>query len=296
MSSNFLKQLVVSKTVFHALHDCDEKLCAFVKNYNVVLPHTLAVECVISEPNKDPVRLMRALDKAIKAGANLGYESPELMEIENKTLCPVESIVDEINTRQFRNLIPDINKDTIRQAANHCMQVTKYKIDGLLEYAKIIYENIRKNQSFFENFNKPTQIEERFQKWIHYVDQNNFMRNAIETGFGKHIGSKSDENWYTWQFTRLWYIFCLDRCFKEILYGTCVKKDISNDFYDIEPVLYLLRADGLLTNDKKLEIPLANAAFPKKDVFKVNTSLNAPRTVQHVFDEIISKIPASYKS
>jgi hypothetical protein len=87
----------------------------------------------------------------------------------------------------------------------------------------------------------------------------------------------------------------LDWSHKKSLRGSREKKDISNDFYDIEPVLYLLRADGLLTNDTKLEIPLAKAAFPKKKVFEVDTTLNASRTVQHVFTDIVNKVPQSYK-
>jgi diadenosine tetraphosphate (Ap4A) HIT family hydrolase len=43
------KLLVVDKTIFHTLHHCDDELCAFVRKYNVVLPHTLVIECVISE-------------------------------------------------------------------------------------------------------------------------------------------------------------------------------------------------------------------------------------------------------
>lgn len=44
-------------------------------------------------------------------------------------------------------------------------------------------------------------------------------------------------------------------------------QDISNDIYDMEYVAYLSKADGILTQDKTLVIPLAKAAFPEKDVF-----------------------------
>ena len=77
------KLLVVSKTVFHTFYDCNEKLCEFVKIYNVVLPHKLAIECVISDNkkaiNKDPVKLLIEFNKAIKARAKTGYQSPELL-------------------------------------------------------------------------------------------------------------------------------------------------------------------------------------------------------------------------
>lgn len=299
MSSNFPKLLVVSKTIFHALNNCDKKLCSFVKNYNVVLPYTLAIECVISEPgkepDKDPEKLISGLYMAIKAGAKMGYQSPELLKIETDTKRPIESVVNETTTQQYKNSTPEIYKNMIMQAANSYKGVTQRKIDELLGRASRLYKDLSEKKEFMKDFCK-LKKEERFKKWMQCIDKNKFMNNAVIAWFGKQISDHADNNWYIWQYTRLWCAYCLDRCFKEILYGTCVKKDISNDFYDIEPVLYLLRADGLLTNDQELEIPLANAAFPKKDVFEVNTSLNASRTVQHVFDDITSKIPTTYKN
>lgn len=119
------KLLVVDKSVFHAFYYCDEKLCAFVRKYNVVFPHTLAIECVISEnksgkeQNKEPDRLFKILVKAFKAEANLGYESPGLLDVEKITLSPVKSIIDDANTQKLRNSTPEINKDTIKKVANH---------------------------------------------------------------------------------------------------------------------------------------------------------------------------------
>jgi len=68
------KLLVVDKSVFHTFYDYDEKLCEFVKKYNAVLPHTLAIECVISEnkSDKEPDKLCIRLGNAIKAGARGG--------------------------------------------------------------------------------------------------------------------------------------------------------------------------------------------------------------------------------
>jgi hypothetical protein len=167
------KLLVLDKSVFHALHHCDEKLCVFVKNYNVVLPHTLAIECVISEEKKgkEPDKLLRALDKAVKAGANIGYQSPELLQAENTTLCPVKSVVDEVATQQLRNNTLEINMELIRQAANHCMGVSKQKIDCLLELAKILYENVCGNQTFLKSFGRQESKKDRFEGWIRFMDE-----------------------------------------------------------------------------------------------------------------------------
>ncbi|MCJ7730046.1 MAG: hypothetical protein MUO27_09250 [Sedimentisphaerales bacterium] len=286
--------MVVDKSVFHTLHHCDEKLCAFVKNYNVVLPYALAVECAISEKEqgKDPEKLLRGLVKAIKAGAKMGHQSSELLNAERMTLCPVKSVVDEVTTQQLRDSTLEISKDSIKQAANHCLKVTQQKINEVLVIAKTLYQNICKNRDFKNNFSKSTPIEERFKNWIRIVDSNNIMDNTIETRFGKQISSRANANWYTWQFARLWFAYCWDWSHKKSLPGSCVKKDISNDFYDIEPVLYLSRSDGLLTNDQKLQVPLAKAAFPEKDLFVVDTCVNDSRKEQDVFDDIVSKIPA----
>lgn len=290
------KLLVVDKSVFHTFYDCDEKLCQFVKKYNVVLPYTLAIECVISEnkSDKEPDKLCIRLDNAIKAGANIGYQSAELLKEEKTTLKPINTILNEAYTKQLRNSTLEINLDLIKQLATSYMYVTKRKIDELLERAKRLYKILCENQKFIEGFHKPTTIEKRFKKWILCMDYNNFLDNIVKKYFTEQSSSYVNSNWYTWQYLRLCYAYLLDWCHKKSLIGSCEKKDISNDFYDIEPVLYLLRADGLLTNDTKLEIPLAKAAFPKKDVFEVNTTLNASRTVQHIFDDIIKVIPKGY--
>jgi len=290
------KLLVVDKSVFHTLHYCDETLCAFVKKYNVVLPHTLAIECIISEKRhgKDPEKLSKGLDKAVKAGANMGYESAELLKSEKTTLCPVKSVVDEAATQQLRNSTIEVSDDSIRQEAERCKKITQQKVNEILAIAETHYQNICKNSKFKKGLTKPTKIEERFETWIQIMNNNNLMNDSIDTLFGNNISSCADDNWYTWQYIRLWFAYCWDWSYKKSLNNN-IKKIRSNDFYDIEPVLYLSRADGLLTNDQKLEIPLAKAAFPQKDLFVVESRVNCSRKVQDVFDDIVRKVPSSYE-
>jgi hypothetical protein len=117
------------------------------------------------------------------------------------------------------------------------------------------------------------------------------MENILGKLFLQQISSQADMSWFTWQMTRLWFAFCIEWTFKKNQTGSSEKRDISNDLYDLEYVTYLSRVDGLLTNDKKLQVPLAKAAFPKKEVFTVNTS----KEVQGVSADIVNKIPQSYK-
>lgn len=293
------KLLVIDKTIFHAFYDCDEKLCEFVKKYNVVLPSTLAIECVISEKkqDKDPEKLLRSLVKAVKAGANIGYQSAELLTAEKITLCPVKSIVDEVLTQKLRKSTFEISPDLIKQAAKHCMEVTEQIINCFFKpITETLYNEICKNKDFMNKFSKPTNRKERRKEWIRFMDHNNVMNNTLNAFFSEKINSHVDANWYTWQLFRIWCSYCWDWSHKKSLPGSYEKKDISNDFYDIEPVLYLSRADGLLTNDQKLQVPLAKAAYPKKEgPFVVNTRVNDSRKVQDVFDDIVKVIPPSYK-
>jgi len=293
---NVSKLLVVDKSVFHALYQCDDKLCAFAKKYNVVLPNALAAECLISENqdlSKNPGRLLRGLDKAIKAGAKMGYPSFKLFGEENQTLRPAKSVVDESTTKQIRNGILNTEADFIEQEAECCRKKFEPMMKGLLETAGVLYKNLCKRDKLAVAVCKVKDRMRRFENWIDVTDQK--MKDILSHLFSKQIASHADANWFTWQLSRLYFAYSLDLMFIKNLPGSCVKKDISNDFYDIEPVLYLSRADGLLTNDKKLQVPLAKAAFKAKEVFEVSTSLDTSRTVQHVFDDIVSKIPASYR-
>lgn len=284
--------LVVDKSIFHSLCGCDEKLCAFVKNYNVVLPNALAAECLISEnqePSKNPVKLLRGFDKAIKAGAKMGYSSLKLFQAEKQTLCTAKSVVDESTTKLIRNGTLNTEADFIKQEAEYCRKTFEPIIESLLEIARILYDNLCKRDKLAEAIRKKKDRIRRFENWIYATDKE--MKNVISHLFSEKIRRHADTNWFLWQLSRLYFAYSLDLMFIKNLPGSCVKKDISNDFYDIEPVSYLSRADGLLTNDKKLQVPLAKAAFPKKEVFVVDTS----KDVQHVLDDIIDNIPQSYR-
>ena len=145
---NMPKLLVVDKSVFHSLHSCDEKLFEFVSNYNVVLPDALAAECLISEKqiernDKDPEKLWRSFDGAIKAGAKMGCSTQKLLQTEKVTLCSVKSIVNETNTELFRN--GSLTTKDFKQEAESCRKVIKPIIKTILKFAEIFSKKLIKN-------------------------------------------------------------------------------------------------------------------------------------------------------
>ncbi len=290
------KLLVVDKSIFHSLCCCEEKLFAFMRDYNVVLPHALAVECLISKnqtSDKNPELLLRRFDGAIKAGAKMGYSSYKLFQAEKITLCPAKSVVDESSTQQFRDGAPNTSDDFIKQEAECCRKSFEPIIKSVLKIAKTLYDNLCKQEELLKELRKEKDRICRFENWIQNTDKS--MKDILKGLFSEQISSHADVNWFTWQRARLYLTYSLDRMFKKNMPCSSEKKDISNDLYDIEYVTYLSRADGLLTNDQKLHIPLAKAAFPKKDLFIVDSRVNDSRKVQNVFDDIINKIPQSYR-
>ena len=92
------------------------------------------------------------------------------------------------------------------------------------------------------------------------------MKDILKQFFSEQISSHADADRFTWQQARLYLTYSLDWVFIKNLSGSCEKEDISNNLYDTQYVTYLSRADGLLTNDRKLQVPLAEAAFPKKEI------------------------------
>lgn len=111
---------------------------------------------------------------------------------------------------------------------------------------------------------------ERFLRWAKFVDTQNMhesskiMLNSITCHPEKFCLS---EKWVSWHFLRLMHILVQERTFQRHTGGKSSESIIEHDLQDIKYILLLSRANGLLTRDKKLVKPLAQAAFPEKDVF-----------------------------
>jgi hypothetical protein len=73
--------------------------------------------------------------------------------------------------------------------------------------------------------------------------------------------------WMSWQFLRLTDVIIQNYYYFRQMGGAPGDDRAEHDSQDMEYVLLLSRADGILTNDKSLIKPLAQAAFPDKQVF-----------------------------
>ena len=266
-----LKLLVIDKCVFQQVQE--SLLIEFVKHHNVVLPHVLLVECLMSDdlngskPAKDRMVLLSRIEKVVKSGAQVGYSSSRLFQEERRTLSQVHSVIDLEGTRQVRDSILSVDGEYAQSEAAVCRDTFEPLVRFLFDIGTTYYRNVEKNNqagNFRREFQANTLIE-RLSKWLRVVEQ---MKDAIlENSFGD-ISCHITESWFAWHMVELYWVWGIEWACKRAQSGIMIEdRDISNDLFDIEYVAYLSRADGILTQDKKLVIPLAQAAFPDKDVF-----------------------------
>jgi hypothetical protein len=264
------KLLVIDKNRFQGIPPV--LLLEFVKNYRVVLPYSLCVECLMSDddkgmrPTKDPVVLLKKLDNVVKAGAYVGYSSAKLFQKERETLRAVDSVVDKEGTQNFWEGTINVERNFVQEEAKRC-QASFEPIIGLSrQFAMTYFGNVQKKDlcSEFRGDRETCDIE-RFKKWLEVADK---MKDALLVHSFPDVASTIETDWYTWQFVRIWWAWIIDWACRRNYSGPLIEnQDISNDIYDMEYVAYLSRADGILTRDKSLVVPLAKAAFPDRDVF-----------------------------
>jgi hypothetical protein len=263
----------MDKNIFQGIST--ERLIKFVKNYKVILPNTLGVECVISDdeggkkPSKNPSKLLEKLCILIKNGAYSGRSIGSMINQERDTQKPNDCIIDYPNTKLARRA--NVNFDTllIKNEAEKAKKAFQPMIDFCKTIAIAHYENlVKKNlqKSFIEECDQ-SNLEKRLKKWIQATDK---LREQILKGqlasLSFYITEKNDK-WLNWQLLRIYLAWAIEWASTRNQSGPSFRGNIENDFYDMEYVVYLNNADGILTNDKHLVIPLAKVAFPEKDVF-----------------------------
>jgi hypothetical protein len=267
------KLLVMDKSIFHGTST--GRLIKFVKVYQVVLPNTLGVECIISDdengkrPLKNPCELLEKLCILIKRGAYSGRSMGSMINRERETQKPNDCIIDYQSTDLTRKA--NINFDTllIKNEAEKAKKAFRPMIDFCKTIAIAHYENlVKKNmqKSFIEECEQ-SNPEKRLKRWIQAADKlREQILNRQLASLSFYITEKNDK-WLNWQLLRIYLAWAIEWASKRNQSGPSYSGDIENDFYDMEYIAYLNNADGILSNDGNLVLPLSKAAFPEKDVF-----------------------------
>jgi len=265
------KLLVIDKCCFQGT--TEPRLIEFVQGHQVLLPHALAVECLISDdcngrnPRKNPICLLHRVEALVKAGAYFGRSSVSIHKEEQKNRRAVVHFFDEKATLLIRAGTSVLTEDFVRREAEECRKAFDPLVKLVSGLGRVFVVTIKEkamSDGFQEEIRETGRVE-RFGKWLQVADRG---RNDILQKWIPSLASDVTEQWYTWQVIRLWYGWAIEWAGRRAgTDDTTLQSDISNDFYDMEYVASLSRADGLLTGDRRLVEPLARAAFPEKDVF-----------------------------
>lgn len=267
-----LKQVIIDKDAFVGINLKD--LCDFAHNHFLILPLVLYDECSTNEEKQQ--ELLSRFCKLLLSDGYICASGIDIVRKEGETLKPYGFLADLDGTNKWRKalkedprLINPNNDDDIRERR---MEVAKF----LLEYNK----EIAKKLATEKNRKVETQRSlleadrfERFKFWIQAIDCQNIHEILVkEKELLKFTNSQDrfclSSAWISWHFVRLAYVLYFDYSFlNKGRGGEHERLRALHDLNDIEYVLLLSRVDGLLTRDEKLVKPLAQAAFPEKDVF-----------------------------
>lgn len=258
------KLLVIDKSVLHGISS--ERLAEFCKNHQAVLPYSMVVECLMSKTRATD--LLQRFQMCVKSGASVGKGLTNVLNSEQQTCCPVSSIIDKDTTDAIRTGSFTTDTDFLSLEAHRCEKTYRSRYDRLRDVGLKHFINAEKKKGLVAGFRddcQNTSLSERLVKWLRVIDAS---RINILNYFAPKFAKSPELDWFTWHYIRLHYAWGLEWVCKRSASGNSYEqRDISNDYWDIEYVVCLCRADGLLTRDNNLVKPLSKTAFPEKDVF-----------------------------
>ncbi|MHC4867628.1 MAG: hypothetical protein ACYTEX_26455 [Planctomycetota bacterium] len=242
-----------------------DRVCEFARTHTLVVPYVLLVECLISK-DRDSSDLLKRIQQLIKAGAHYGQSPFKLCEEEKKTVSPVDSIIDQQGTKRIVTGALNDEKDYFEKEAATYWQNLAPIVRTLLNVGEAFYSNISK-MDLLAGMRKED-MTNRGGRWKQWVQAVNESQGRFVHEIRPLIASHLTSDWYTWHDTRLRSALAMEWAYKKAKSGELPRiSKASHDFHDMQYGTYLSRADGLLTRDGKLMKPLAEAAFPDKDVF-----------------------------
>lgn len=274
------KLLIIDKSVFHksVLHDnFTEQLIKFVQSHQVVLPNTLGVECIISDDEggkellKNPSKLLEKLGILVRNGAYISRSVGAILKQERETKKAIDCIIDYQGTKMAREKKANLDSIFIKSEAEKVKKEYQTVIDYCKTLATTWYGNLvkRNMQKSFRQECNQTNFKNRLKNWIQATDKlrEQILNNQLPS-LSSYITDKNDK-WLNWQLLRIYFAWAIEWASRRNQSGPSFQGDIEeNDVYDMEYISYLNNADGILSEDKKLVLPLAKAAFPDKGVFE----------------------------
>ena len=261
------KQIVIDKSAFIAI--CFDALCEFAQKHFLVVPDVLCYECYTNFSVKSQ-RTLKHCEQLIQHGAYYSSCSTGFLQSEGSSLEPYPWFLPNLEiTQLIRNDASGIGGFNATQTFNARFGVArKIFVDAIAKICK----GVKPKLQVSPNKVLPVDTKERFVEFLNYIDSKmerarDFVLRSMPKNWVKDPKRFClSSEWVSWHYFRLIRAVALEYCYCGLSGGAPLELRAEHDYQDMEYVLLLSRADGLLARDKGL-ITLAKAAFPEKDVF-----------------------------
>lgn len=266
------KQIIVDKDAFIGINISE--LCDFAKHHLILVCDTLLYECATAS-NQEPRDMLERYKRLIRSGAYYCSCSIAFVQSESKNCLPYPWFLPDLDaTEQIRtgearpeNLLDLTTYGEISQPRHKVAKAV------LVDLSDKLKKRIDKERPDVGKKIKDLTSDrfKRFRILLESIDAHDLHQMCVDSF--QHDWIKNEKKfclspeWIGWQLIRLTDAIVQDYYYFHQMGGPQGDKTAEHDYQDMEYVLLLSRADGLLTRDKKLVKPLAKAAFPDKDVF-----------------------------
>ncbi|MBN1359765.1 MAG: hypothetical protein JW993_04195 [Sedimentisphaerales bacterium] len=247
-------------------------LCDFAKSHLLVLSDTLLYECATAT-KQDAKGLLRRFQTLIEMGARFCQSSIGLLQKEAESCEPYPlTLVDSDATNKIGNELASleamVDSEILEIVVQSRNEVAQFE---LVERSQQLKEAIDREHPGTVAVSKAYQgnRSDRLKEFLAAVAKMNVHDLAVALLPSDLIGGSRrfclSPDWIAWQYVRLVIAMMYDHHY---IRQTGAPRDdhAEHDRNDLDYVLLLSRADGIITKDKGL-IELARAAFPEKDVF-----------------------------
>ena len=265
------KQIIVDKEALVGINI--DALCGFAQNHLMLCCDALMYECATTSEARRTEMLSR-YKRLIKAGAYYCSCSIAFIQSESKNCLPYSWFLPDLDaTEQIRigerrpEDLPDLT--TYDEISRQRYKVAK----AFLNVSDKLKNRIDIEDPYVGKRIKqlPSDKFERFRVLLEYIDAHDLHQRCLDSFPDDWIRNETrfclSPEWMSWQLIRLTDAIVLDYRYLRQMGGGPGEERAEHDYQDMEYVLLLSRADGILTRDKKVVEPLARAAFPEKDVF-----------------------------
>jgi len=256
------KQIVIDKDAFIGINL--DALCEFAKGHALLLSATLLHECMTTD-TAEPSQLIGRFKDLLAAGARVSPSIEEIVHQEAERLVPYGGIAvkPEDCSIDFHRNVENAERRYSRLVGR--MQKTAQRFHDML--AGTNPELLAEMRACS---GRKRDRSDRVANWLNFIDSQDIhvcsqiQLAGVTTARDKFCLSS---DWVTWHLLRLCNVICMEQAFLAHHGGPTGAQCLEHDLQDILYVVLLSRADGLLSRDKNLVLPLARAAFPEKDVF-----------------------------